>query len=440
MFDTLQKPNIIKACSMKLPFEEFRATVSTRVATFTSEASKAFSSLDSVNVIASAAMATELPKTPRFALDCIDAVYWSVVLLNLASSFSGGHTGFFAAAMLLPILIKEGLRINRPYTVIDFLTPQMKRVFWSGDRFSLPSGHAFMVGAYFWLYPFWMNGVLALSLISRVIGGVHYLWDMGFGLSLGMLFSWCDPNNATSWFIAFVSALVYFRHIHKSTNTETNADFEDDEGTPLRVSSYFNRNVARPVSPDYKTTTYEHDQSPYVYPPISPPYNFPDTKYIPTTPPFNPPRPQIDTEGDRPTWDEWFAGFAEMASLRSTCGRLHVGCVLVKDNRVISMGYNGQLSGCSHDARVVDGHEMGTVHAEQNAIAYCASSMASCDGATAYITHFPCIHCFKLLAAAKVQTIKYMADYQNDDLVGELAVEKGVQLIPIFPTEEEEED
>jgi dCMP deaminase len=71
---------------------------------------------------------------------------------------------------------------------------------------------------------------------------------------------------------------------------------------------------------------------------------------------------------DRITWDEYFINVADLASVRSPCERLKVGCVLVKNNRLISMGYNGFLGGCEHNSIVRDGHEQATIHAEINAI------------------------------------------------------------------------
>jgi dCMP deaminase len=50
----------------------------------------------------------------------------------------------------------------------------------------------------------------------------------------------------------------------------------------------------------------------------------------------------------RPTWDEYFTQLAQVTSTRSSCERLQVGCVLVRDNRVISQGYNGYMAGCPH--------------------------------------------------------------------------------------------
>ena len=123
---------------------------------------------------------------------------------------------------------------------------------------------------------------------------------------------------------------------------------------------------------------------------------------------------------DRPLWDDYFMASAVLISSRSPCERLHVGCVLVGDNRLIAAGYNGFLPGVPHVSRVRDGHEQGTVHAEQNAIADAARRGSSVAGATAYVTHYPCVNCAKILIAAGVKTIKYRTDYKNDPVVAEL--------------------
>jgi dCMP deaminase len=119
----------------------------------------------------------------------------------------------------------------------------------------------------------------------------------------------------------------------------------------------------------------------------------------------------------RPTWDEYFKEIVQVTAKRSPCERLHVGCLLVADNRIISQGYNGFLPGCEHKSIVRDGHEQATVHAEQNALADCAKRGVSCSNATAYITHYPCIICCRLLIASGIKEIKYINDYRNDELV-----------------------
>ena len=120
---------------------------------------------------------------------------------------------------------------------------------------------------------------------------------------------------------------------------------------------------------------------------------------------------------DRPSWDEYFKEIVLVTKKRSACERLQVGCLLVKDNRIISAGYNGFLPGCPHDSIVRNNHEQSTVHAEQNAICDCAKRGVNCNGSMAYITHYPCIICCKLLLASGIKEIKYIEDYKNDDLV-----------------------
>jgi dCMP deaminase len=119
----------------------------------------------------------------------------------------------------------------------------------------------------------------------------------------------------------------------------------------------------------------------------------------------------------RPSWDEYFKEIVQVTAKRSPCERLQVGCLLVKDNRIVSQGYNGFLPGCTHQSIVREGHEQATVHAEQNAIADCAKRGVSCDECIAYITHYPCIICCRILLAAGIKQIKYIHNYHNDNLV-----------------------
>ena len=79
---------------------------------------------------------------------------------------------------------------------------------------------------------------------------------------------------------------------------------------------------------------------------------------------------------DRPSWTEYFKQLALITASRSPCERLKVGCVLVKDNRIISQGYNGFLPGAPHESKIIDNHEQATVHAEQNAITDCAKRIS----------------------------------------------------------------
>ena len=133
----------------------------------------------------------------------------------------------------------------------------------------------------------------------------------------------------------------------------------------------------------------------------------------------------------RPSWNEYFKKIVQVTSERSPCSRLHVGCLLVLDNRIVSQGYNGFLPGCPHKSIVRDNHEQAVLHAEQNALMDCAKRGVKCEGATAYITHYPCIICCRLLLAAGIVEIKYINDYKNDPLVKEFCKQKKVPLIRI---------
>jgi len=123
------------------------------------------------------------------------------------------------------------------------------------------------------------------------------------------------------------------------------------------------------------------------------------------------------SEHHRPSWDEYFKEIVQVTAKRSPCDRLQVGCLLVKDNRIVSQGYNGFLPGCEHQSIMRDGHEQATVHAEQNAISDCAKRGVSCEDCTAYITHYPCIICCRILLAAGIKQIKFINNYRNDELV-----------------------
>jgi len=134
---------------------------------------------------------------------------------------------------------------------------------------------------------------------------------------------------------------------------------------------------------------------------------------------------------ERPSWDEYFKKICLVTKERSSCHRLQVGCLLVKDNRIISQGYNGFLPGCPHKSIVRNNHEQSTVHAEQNAICDCAKRGVNCNGSIAYITHYPCIICCKLLLASGIKEIKYIEDYKNDELVAEYCKQLDIKIIKL---------
>jgi len=131
---------------------------------------------------------------------------------------------------------------------------------------------------------------------------------------------------------------------------------------------------------------------------------------------------------ERLCWDDYFMSIAVLASQRSPCERLNVGSVIVKNNRLISMGYNGYIPGAPHISRVENNHEQSIIHSEINAISDCAKRGASLDNSKIYVTHYPCINCFKSIAASGIKEIIYLEDYNNNPIVQELANDSGITI------------
>lgn len=119
----------------------------------------------------------------------------------------------------------------------------------------------------------------------------------------------------------------------------------------------------------------------------------------------------------RPSWDEYFLEVAQVVATRSTCDRAHVGCVIVKERRILTTGYNGAPAGlphCDEVGHLMDnGHCIRTLHAEQNALIQAALHGISTQGATAYITHQPCFHCAKMLINAGIRRVVHGGIYTD---------------------------
>ena len=131
----------------------------------------------------------------------------------------------------------------------------------------------------------------------------------------------------------------------------------------------------------------------------------------------------------RPNWHEYFMSLAILTSSRSSCHRLNVGCVIVSsDKTILSTGYNGFIAGAPHTSIVRNNHEQATVHAETNAVSFCAKRGISIKDANIYITHFPCINCFKVLVASGIKNIYYHSDYKNDEVVYQLAKDNNISI------------
>ncbi|WP_099321009.1 deaminase [Anaerococcus sp. Marseille-P3625] len=139
---------------------------------------------------------------------------------------------------------------------------------------------------------------------------------------------------------------------------------------------------------------------------------------------------------DRLSWQEYFMNLAMTVSQRGTCDRAYVGCVIVnKENRIVSTGYNGSIKGNPHCDEIGhtmrDGHCIATIHAEMNALLYCAKEGISVNGCIAYVTHFPCLNCTKSLIQAGISKIYYNNAYRVDDYAKELLERNEIPYIKI---------
>ena len=114
---------------------------------------------------------------------------------------------------------------------------------------------------------------------------------------------------------------------------------------------------------------------------------------------------------------ETFAGL-------STARRLHVGAIIVKDDRIISIGYNGMPSGWTNECENIVQHSDDTIttvtkdeviHAEANAIIKLARDGESGNGSSLFCTHAPCIHCAKLIHGAGIDKVYYRHSYRDED-------------------------
>ena len=122
---------------------------------------------------------------------------------------------------------------------------------------------------------------------------------------------------------------------------------------------------------------------------------------------------------------DMYMSIAETVSKQSSAKRLQVGSIVVKDDRVISIGYNGTPAGWDNCCEeVIEQHEDGgqvtktkdeVIHAEANAVAKLARSSESGLDATMFITHAPCIQCAKIIYGAGIRDVFYKYKYRDDD-------------------------
>ncbi len=128
---------------------------------------------------------------------------------------------------------------------------------------------------------------------------------------------------------------------------------------------------------------------------------------------------------ERLSWDQYFLTITQQVAERSTCARAKVGAVIVRDKNILATGYNGAPAGMPHctdvgcliyESKTPNGETeqncFRTIHAEMNAIAQAAKNGSSIKGGAIYITHTPCIHCFKVLVNTGIKEIYYEKPYK----------------------------
>lgn len=151
---------------------------------------------------------------------------------------------------------------------------------------------------------------------------------------------------------------------------------------------------------------------------------------------------------ERPDWDEYFLQLADLVATRSTCLRRQVGAVLVKNERIISTGYNGAPRGLEHcldigclreEQGIPSGHRYELcrgVHAEQNALINAAYYGISTSEAVIYCTNQPCIICARMIINAGIIKIVHRGNF-DDDLAIKFLKEAGIELV-LIPRQGEE--
>ena len=126
----------------------------------------------------------------------------------------------------------------------------------------------------------------------------------------------------------------------------------------------------------------------------------------------------------RISFKKLFVETTKLVPQRSSCVKAQQAALLIKDNRIISFGYNGPPAGtfnCNDDGgeeacgKDSNGSCFHGIHAEQNAIGYAARNGIDTEGCIIYCTETPCISCAKLIVASGIKEFHYIDEYRLDD-------------------------
>jgi dCMP deaminase len=143
----------------------------------------------------------------------------------------------------------------------------------------------------------------------------------------------------------------------------------------------------------------------------------------------------------RPSWDEYFIKIAELTSKRSNCIKRQVGCIIVKDNHILSLGYNGTPQntlncfegGCLRcsNKNLKPGNHLDLcmcIHAEENALLYVSKN--ELENSILYVTLSPCIGCVKKILQCKIKKVVFINAYSNDldEISHKILLENNIEL------------
>lgn len=121
----------------------------------------------------------------------------------------------------------------------------------------------------------------------------------------------------------------------------------------------------------------------------------------------------MDQATPRPSFPELMMETAWLWSTRGTCSRLQVGAVLERDNRIVSIGYNGTPSGMEHCLHIDDEPCVFANHAEENVLFFAAKYGIATDGTTLYVTAAPCYRCSRGIINAGVRRVVFGSEYRD---------------------------
>lgn len=130
----------------------------------------------------------------------------------------------------------------------------------------------------------------------------------------------------------------------------------------------------------------------------------------------------------RATRNEMLMDMAFVVANRGTCNRLKVGAVIVREGRVMSSGYNGNVIGQDHCKHLWNDPCEDAVHAEANAILFAARYGTSTEGASLYTTHQPCLNCAKMIINAGITHVYYGQPYRDNSGLNLLSAHPGVEI------------